>query len=351
MQTALPDFDGLLNWENLNAWMESRELPGHGPVIAVQRLAGGTQNNLFLMTRGDARFVLRRPPLHPRANSNATMLREARVLQALAGSPVPHPRFLAACDDTGVIGVCFYLMAPLDGFSPRGLLPAHYARERSWRRQMGVELIQVAAAIASVDHETAGLADYGKPEHWHERQVDRWRSQLEGYLLLPGYTEVLLPHVDEVCRWLGDNIPANQRIGVIHGDFQFSNAMYAHTEPRIVGMIDWELSSLGDPVLDLCWALARWVEDGDPEGETPFLEPWDGFPSRAELMGLYGELTGRDLSEIAWFQVLASYKMGCVFEGTYARALSGQAPMAIGERLHRTSVWQLRKSRQLIGTA
>jgi aminoglycoside phosphotransferase (APT) family kinase protein len=351
MQTPLPDFDGLLNWEKLHAWMAAQDLPGQGPVSAVQQLTGGTQNNLFLMTRGDARFVLRRPPLHPRANSNATMLREARVLRALAGSTVPHPRFLAVCEDTSVIGVSFYIMAPLEGFSPRGPLPGRYATERSWRRQMGVEFVQTAAALAGVDHQSVGLADFGKPDHWHARQVDRWRSQLEGYLQLPGYKNILLPHVDEVCRWLGDNIPAGQRIGIIHGDFQFTNAMFAHDAPRIVGMIDWELSTLGDPVLDLCWALARWVEDGDPDGEPPFLDPWDGFPSRAELLRLYGELTGRDLSEIVWFQVLAGYKMGCVFEGTYARALSGQAPMATGERLHRSAIWQLRKARQLIGTA
>jgi len=351
MQTPLPDFDGLLNWEKLHAWMAAQDLPGHGPVSAVQRLTGGTQNNLFLMTRGDARFVLRRPPLHPRTNSNATMLREARVLRALAGSAVPHPRFLAVCEDTGVIGVCFYIMAPLDGFSPRGPLPGRYATERNWRRQMGVEFVQAAAALAGVDHQAAGLADFGKPDHWHARQVDRWRSQLEGYLQLPGYRSVLLPHVDEVCRWLGNNVPADQRIGIIHGDFQFTNVMFYFDKPQIVGLIDWELSTLGDPVLDLCWALARWVEPGDPDGEAPFLEPWDGFSSRADLVKLYGELTGRDMSAIVWYQTLACYKMGCVFEGTYARALSGQAPMDTGERLHRSSVWQLRKARQLIGTA
>lgn len=351
MQPLLPDFDGLLNWEKLNAWMAARELPGHGPITAVQRLTGGTQNNLFLMTRGDARFVLRRPPLHPRANSNATMLREARVLRALAGSTVPHPRLLAACEDTGVIGVCFYIMAPLDGFSPRGLLPGRYATERPWRRQMGVELVQAAAALAGVDHAAVGLADFGKPEDWHARQVDRWRSQLEGYLQLPGYRNVLLPHVDEVCRWLGDNLPADRRIGVIHGDFQFTNIMFHRDQPAIVGLIDWELSSLGDPVLDLCWTLARWVEAGDPPGFAPFLEPWDGFLCRGDLIRLYGELTGRDMSAIGWYQTLACYKMGCVFEGSYARALSGQAPMDIGERLHRSAVWLLHKARQLIGGA
>ncbi len=348
---ALPEFDGLLNWGNFHTWLENQNLPGKGPVTAVEKLTGGTQNNLFLMTRGDHLFVLRRPPLHPRPNSNITMLREARVLRALAESDVPHPHFLAVCEDAGVIGVCFYLMAPLDGFSPRGPLPGRYGTERSWRRQMGAEYVRAAAALSRVDHTAVGLADFGKPDDWHARQVNRWRSQLEGYLKMPGYSNVTLPHVDAVSRWLDDNVPDNQRIGIIHGDLQYSNAMFSYTEPKIVGLIDWELSSLGDPMLDLCWALARWFEPGDPEGQPPYLEPWDGFLSRAELITLYGEATGRDMTAVGWYQTLACYKMGCILEGTYARALAGQAPMAIGERLHRTSIWLFRKAFQLMGEA
>jgi len=348
MQTRLPDFDGLLNWEELHEWMTSQDLPGSGPVTAVERLTGGTQNNLFLMTRKDGQFVLRRPPLHPRPNSNSTMLREARVLRAIANSDVPHPRFLAACEDTSIIGVCFYLMAPLDGFSPRGRLPGRYATERSWRRKIGEAYVQSAAALSKVDHIGVGLADFGKPDNWHTRQVDRWRTQLESYAQLPDYRGPELPHVDEVSRWLNDNVPADRRIGLIHGDFQFSNLMLSHVKPKVVGVIDWELSTLGDPVLDLCWALARWVEPGDPEGIPPFLDPWDGFPSRADLIHLYGEMTGRDMASIGWYQTLACYKMACIFEGSYARALAGQAPMETGERLHKTSIWLFKKAYQLL---
>ena len=116
MPTTLDDYDGLLSWPNLQDWIEANGLPGSGPVTEITKLTGGSQNNLFLMTRGSAKFILRRPPKHLRANSNETMLREARVLKALAGSKVPHPEFYGVCSDTAVIGACFYVMAPLEGF-------------------------------------------------------------------------------------------------------------------------------------------------------------------------------------------------------------------------------------------
>jgi aminoglycoside phosphotransferase (APT) family kinase protein len=347
MQSTLPDFDGLIHWDRLNEWLSIRDLPGKGPVTEVHQLTGGTQNNLFLMHRQGGSFVLRRPPLHLRRNSNDTMLREARVLRSLAGSSVPHPRYLAVCDDVSIIGSCFYLMEPIEGFSPRGPLPGRYATESSWRAAMGAEFVKASAALSKIDHVAAGLADFGKPDDWHARQVGRWRNQLESYNQLPGYPGSALPHVDEVCKWLGDNLPRKRLIGIIHGDFQFTNAMFSMEAPIISGMIDWELSSLGDPLLDLAWTLARWVEPDDPEGLEPFIEPWQGFMTTAEMAAMYGEITGRDMTELAWFRVLAGYKMGCVFEGSYARALAGQAPMATGERLHRSALWLLRKALQI----
>ncbi|MGE0387875.1 MAG: phosphotransferase family protein [Gammaproteobacteria bacterium] len=345
---ALPDFDGLLHWERLNAWLQLQAVPGSGPVTAVERLTGGSQNNLFVLTRGGERIVLRRPPKHLRANSNETMLREARVLKALAGSEVPHPRLYAACADESVIGACFYLMAPLEGFSPIGALPGRYGTDPAWRAAMGPEFVRGAAALAAVDYKAAGLEGFGKADQWHARQVDRWRSQLEGYAKLPGYQGSSLPHVDEVGRWLADHLPADGRIGIIHGDYQFPNVMFSHEAPRITGLIDWELSTLGDPLLDLGWVLTSWAEPGDPPGRTPNVEPWDGFVPRAELVRLYGERTGRNMDAMPWFFVLACYKLGCILEGSYARAMAGQAPMDIGTRLHAYAVWLFTKARQLI---
>lgn len=349
MGNELSDFDGLLNWENLQDWIVAQDLPGSGPVTEVEQLPGGSQNNLFRMTRGNEQFVLRRPPKHLRGNSNDTMLREARVLKALTGSEVPIPRFLAVCEDLSVIGVCFYVMSALDGFTPTRQLPGQYGEDPAWRREMGAELVRAAAALSAVDYRAVGLADFGKADNWHARQVDRWRSQLEGYRQLEGYEGSSLPHVDEVGAWLSAHVPADGRIGIIHGDFQFPNVMFAWDRPRLAGVIDWELSSLGDPLLDLGWVLQSWSEPGDPEGKQPLLSPWEGFLTRAELVQLYGEITGRDMAAMPWFYVLACYKLACILEGSYARAKAGQANMAMGQQLHNYATWLFVKADQLIG--
>lgn len=337
----LPNFDGLLDWPKLQAWIDAHDLPGHGPVTQVEALKGGSQNALFMLHRGDTRLVLRRPPRHLRANSNDTMLREARVLAAIKGSGVPHPEFLAVCDDMNVLGAAFYLMAPLDGFTPQGPLPGNYASDPTWRRAMGEAMVGAAAALAAIDPIAVGLWDFGKSDNWLERQVSRWRSQLDGYAEMEGYDGAQLPHVDTVGAWLERHRPAQARIGLIHGDFQFANVMFRHDRPQLAGLIDWELSTLGDPLLDLGWILTSWTEPSDPQvgGRQPAVQPWDGFMTRAELIQRYGALTGRDMSDMPWFFVLACYKLGCLLEGTYARACAGKAPMEMGTILHNYATW------------
>lgn len=345
---ALDDFGGLLNWPALNAWIAGQDVPGSGPVTGVTRLAGGLQNNVFLIERGAAAMILRRPGAHLRASSNAVMMREARVLKALSGSAVPHPGLYALCADDSVIGAAFYLMEPLEGFAKSGDLPGQYATDPAWRRTMGEELVKAAVALGQVDHQAVGLGDLGKPDNWHERQVARWRSQLEGYAATPGYDPAELPHVDAVGQWLSDNLPENRRIGIVHGDFQFPNVMFSHLAPRISGVIDWELASLGDPLLDLGWVLSSWSEAGDPDGKAPMVRPWDGFLRRAELVRLYGELSGRDMREMPWFFALACYKLACLLEGTHAASKAGKVPANIGESVHAYAVWLITKARQII---
>jgi aminoglycoside phosphotransferase (APT) family kinase protein len=347
----LEDFHGLLKWDKLQQWIEANDLPGSGPVDRVSRLVGGSQNNIFMLERGGERMVLRRPPQHLRPNSNKTMVREATLLAGLAGSDVPHAALYGVCQDESVIGACFYIMAPLDGFSPRGPLPGQYGTDPRWRYQMGVDMVRAAAALSQVDYEKRGLADYGKPEDWHARQVERWRSQLEGYREMEGYPGHALPNVDAVGRWLTDNLPRNRRIGVIHGDFQYPNVMYRYDAPNLAGLIDWELSTLGDPLIDLGWMLQSWNEAGDPPGRDAVVDPWSGFMGRDEIVRLYGELTGRDMSEMPWFFVLACYKLACLLEGTHARACAGNASMNMGERFNSIARWLLLKAEQLMARA
>jgi aminoglycoside phosphotransferase (APT) family kinase protein len=344
---ALDDFGGLIDWSKLNAWIATHDVPGAGPVTSAKKLAGGLQNNVFLIERGNSSCVLRRPSKHVRPGSNDTMLREARVLKALAGSAVPHPEFYAACDDPSVLGACFYLMAPLEGFAPSQQLPGDYANDPAWRRAMGEELVRGAAALAAVDYKAVGLGDMGKPDGWHERQVERWRSQLDGYRSMPNY-DGALPHVDAVGRWLTDHMPQHKRIGIVHGDFQFANVMFSLRAPRVSGVVDWELTSLGDPLLDLGWILTSWWEQGDPDGKKPLVQPWQDFLSRADLVKLYGEISGRDMSVAPWFFALGCYKLACLLEGTYARSKQGQIPENVGKSVHAYAEWLMNKAAQII---
>jgi aminoglycoside phosphotransferase (APT) family kinase protein len=340
--------DGLVDLDRLNEWITEQDLPGVGPITGAIRLQGGSQNNIYLLQRGDAQMVLRRPPQHLRRNSNDTMLREARVLAALKGSSVPHPEFFASCDDLDVIGVCFYLMAPIDGFTPPD--SPSYADDPSWPRRLAEEMADGAAALGSVDHEAVGLADFGRPENWLERQVSRWRSQLEGYAELDGYPGSALPHVDRVGQWLDDHRPAECHIGICHGDYQFANVMFSPAEPKLAAIVDWELCTLGDPKLDVAWMLTAWHQPDDPPGHGEGGPLLDRMPSRRAVIEHYGAVSGRPIDDMPWYFVLACYKLGILLEGTHARALAGQAPIEIGEVLHRYATWLLEMGAQTIAS-
>lgn len=345
-----PEHADLLNLPALQDWIDAQAgIPGSGPVTSITRLTGGSQNNIFLMARTGGAFVLRRPPRHLRDNSNDTMLREARVLGALAGTDVPHPRLYAVCDDPDVLGgATFYVMAPIEGFVPMGPLPDPYDTDPTWRNRIGFTMVEAAAKLAAVDHETVGLADFGRSEHWAERQVGRWRSQLEGYADVAGYPGPDLPGVDELGDWLDRNRPAAVRIGILHGDYQFANVMLEPDRPELAAIIDWELCTLGDPMLDLAWMCTAWTEESDPEGRAPQLQPWDAMASRAELVAHYGDVTGRPIDDFPWFFVLACYKLGILLEGTHARACAGKAPRQIGDALHAYARWLFAKGQQLV---
>jgi aminoglycoside phosphotransferase (APT) family kinase protein len=316
----------------LAAWMDGAGLPP-GPITGVERLTGGTQNVLLLFHRGGRRFVLRRPPPHKRANSDETMRREARVLAALAATDVPHARLIAACPDESVLGAAFYLMEPVDGANPTVELPAGYLQSPRWRYQLGLAMAEGAAAIATVDHAAVGLSDLGRADGYLERQTSRWRRQLESYFEMDGYPGPQVPELDAIGDWLDANRPDDFQPGLVHGDYHVANVLVTEDRPGLAAIIDWELTTIGDPLLDLGGLLSTWPGPEGPRPRAVGIRPWNGFPTSDDLVRHYGEITGRDLRSLPWYQVLACFKIGIILEGTYARACAGQADMAVGERL------------------
>ena len=327
----------------LASWMNDQRL-GAGPVQVVQRLAGGTQNILVLLERAGRRYVLRRPPLHLRANSNETMRREARVLHALAGTDVPHPALIAACPDEQVLGAAFYLMEPIDGFNAMSGLPESH-RFADLQHAMGLSVADALAALGRVDPVANGLADFGKPDDFLARQAPRWLSQLESNGQLNGWPGPgALGDVAAVAAWLEAGRPTVFTPGLMHGDYHMANVMFRNDGPQVAAIIDWELATLGDPLLDLGWLLATWPQPGDPGFMV--VAPWIGFPSAAELVERYGRGSARDLTAIGWYAVLACFKLGILLEGTYARARAGQAPAETGDRLHANATWLFERARR-----
>jgi aminoglycoside phosphotransferase (APT) family kinase protein len=311
-------------------------VPGSGAIGAAELLAGGTQNILIRFRRGDREFVLRRPPRHARANSNETMRREARLLSAIASSDVPHPRLIAACEDEQLFGFAFYLMEPVDGFNATTGLPALHANSPEVRHSMGLALADAIASLAALDYTALGLQGFGKTDRFLERQVSRWKNQLASYGEYSSWSGASeLRGVEEVGAWLDARRPVSFRPAIIHGDFHIANVMYRHDSAEIAAVVDWELTTIGPPLLDLGWLLATWP---DADTSTAPVQPWLGFPTAEELVGRYQALTSSDLKDLNWYRVLACFKLGIILEGTHARACAGLAPRATGDHLHARAV-------------
>ncbi|PZQ65598.1 MAG: phosphotransferase family protein [Phenylobacterium zucineum] len=324
--------------DKLVSWMDGQGL-GAGPLEDVTLLGGGTQNVLLKFRRAGRAYVLRRPPPHLRANSNETMRREARMLAALKGTPVPHPELIAACPEEDVLGAAFYLMEPIEGFNPATGLPPLHAGSPDIRHRMGLALVEGIAALGALDYRERGLEGFGKVDSYLERQVARWKSQLDSYAQYAGWPGPGgIPGVDEVAAWLERHRPASFEPGIIHGDYHLANVMFRHDGPELAAIVDWELTTIGDPLLDLGWLLATWQESETPREFGVNIQPWGGFPAPSELVEHYRPRTHRDMSAIDWYAVLACYKLGLILEGTFARACAGQAPKDTGDRLHAHTV-------------
>jgi aminoglycoside phosphotransferase (APT) family kinase protein len=328
----------LVDLDRLAAWMDQAGLPA-GPIEAPETLGGGTQNILLRFRRGGAEYVLRRPPRHPRMDGSETMRREARLLAALAGTAVPHPRLIAACADEAVLGAAFYLMQPVAGFNATTGLPPPHAGDPAIRHAMGLALVDGIATLGRVDPQAVGLAGFGKLDGFLDRQVGRWRKQLESYRDYPGWPGPdAIPGVEKIAAWLTTHQPRHFTPGIIHGDYHLANVLFRPDGPGLAAIVDWELATLGDPLIDLGWLLATWPDPASGRPGVAAVQPWDGFPSAEELVARYAEGSVRDLSAIEWYAVLACYKLGILLEGTHARACAGKAAPETGDRLHASTL-------------
>ncbi len=332
--------------DTLAAWMDGKGL-GSGAIERPRLLAGGTQNLILAFERDGRGFVLRRPSLQHRPAANETMRREMRMLGAIAGTDVPHPRLIAASPAEDVLGTAFYLMEPIDGFNVTVGMPALHAGDPAIRRAMGFALVDGIARLARVDHAAVGLADFGRTEGYLERQVGRWRRQLDSYVEHVGWPGPgVLPGVEAVGAWLEANRPGSFTPGIPHGDYHLANVLYRNDGPQLGAIVDWELATIGDPLIDLGWVLTTWPRAGDPTSMK--IELWDGFPAADELLAYYRDHSDRDLSAIDWYVMLACYKLGILLEGTHARSFAGKADKAMGARFHARSVALFERAQTLI---
>ena len=312
--------EGLIDRDALGKWMDERGLPGKGEPVETTYLSGGSSNEIFEIRRGEHSCALRRPPRVVPEGRNETMLREYRVLAALNGTDVPHPEALAACDDTSVIGGCFYLMAMIDGWSPMSMgptWPEPFGGDLAARHGLGIQLVDGIARLSKVDWKAKGLEGFGKPEGFQERQADRWVAHYEKMKTRD------LAGVDVVADWLRHNKPRVYEPGILHGDYQFANVMFKHGAPaQLAAIVDWEMATVGDPLLDLGWVVQGWPRDDEDFTSAGYV-PMEGMPKRTELLAHYTEVSGRPTDQIEYYELLAAFKLAIVLEGQYSRYKNG----------------------------
>ncbi len=312
------DLPPLLDCEAVEGFLDEQGI-GSGPVDATE-IGEGHSNVTYRVRREGACVVLRRPPRPPLPPSAHDVLREARVLRGLEGSGVPVPRVLATCSDEALLGVPFYVMEFLDG-APMTTTTPPGLRDPAHRAAMAQRMITALATLHGVDFEGCGLGDLGRPDGYLERQVRRFTDLWER-----GRTRDL-PELDEVTEWLRAHLPESGAPSLVHGDFRIGNLLFRTTPPvRLLGIVDWEMATLGDPLADVGYLCAHLAERGDPGTVMTELQPVtreDGFPDGAALAERYAELTGRSLENLGWYRVLAVWKSAIFLEQSYARYLAG----------------------------
>lgn len=330
-----------LDWPRLEGWLRER-LPGsHVPGLdlqqpmRVEQFPGGHSNLTYLIRFGDVDLVLRRPPLGPVAPTAHDMAREYRWLSAVNPVFPLAPRVYLLCDDTSVVGSIFYVMERRRGVVVRHDEPVEL-QDPGMRRRVGGAVVDALAQLHAIDVDGAGLSHLGKPLGFVERQVkgwtDRWQRSKTSEL----------PEMEALTEWLITRLPANPtRPAIVHGDFKLDNLMLAEGQlDRIVAVFDWEMSALGDPLVDLGILLAYWMPTAPPSqlDALTTVTSRPGWFSRAEVIERYASHTNRDVSNIRYYEVFALFKIAVVIQQIYYRFVAGQTDdprfAAFGDRVN-----------------
>ncbi|KAB7760378.1 MULTISPECIES: phosphotransferase family protein [Mycobacteriaceae] len=316
-------------------WLDRSELPGAGEPLQADYLSGGTQNVIYRITRGDHTCVLRMPPSEAPADRDKGILREWRIIEALDGTDVPHTAAVGVCEDASVLGRPFYLMGYVDGWSPmdrHGVWPDPFGEDIEARAGLSYQLAEGIALLSKVDWKAKGLHDLGRPDGFHERQVDRWISFFER---IKGRE---IDGLDVTTEWLRNHRPLDFIPGLMHGDYQFANVMYRHGAPAtMAAIVDWEMGTVGDPKLDLGWMVQSWPENtrGAEVGEATDSTGMNyvdmrGMPSRTAVVDHYAKVSGRQVDDLDYYLVLAKWKLAIVLEQGFQRAGDNEKLLAYG---------------------
>jgi aminoglycoside phosphotransferase (APT) family kinase protein len=308
--------------ERLAEWMREHVDGGIG-TLEIAQFKGGQSNPTYLVTAGVRRFALRRKPPGKLLPSAHAVDREYRVMAALAGTDVPVPKTYALCDDAEVIGTAFFLMDYVEGrvlWDPT--LPELTPAQRTAHYR---EMNRVIAALHRVDPAAVGLADYGKPGNYLARQIDRWSRQYRA-----SETE-RIEAMDRLIEWLPANVPPGEETSIVHGDYRIDNVVFHPGEPRILAVLDWELSTLGHPLADFAYHCMTWrmPEGAHARGLVGVDFAALGIPTEREYVAMYCKATGRDrIDHFEYYVAYNMFRLAAILQGVMARALQGNAASA-----------------------
>jgi aminoglycoside phosphotransferase (APT) family kinase protein len=319
-----------LNWNALESYLRER-LPAklNGEAIdpsakfEVEQFPGGHSNLTYCVRFGGREFVMRRPPFGPVAPTAHDMPREYRLLAAINPHFPLAPKPYLLCEDAGVIGAPFYLMERRRGVVVRQTIPAEIGEDLNLRRRIGQSLVDALVDMHAVDIQTTGLVGIGKPAGFVKRQVEGWAGRWERSKT----TE--LPEMTETARWLIERLPPDPvKPTLVHNDYKLDNVMLDPKDPtRIVAILDWEMCTVGDPLIDLGLLLCYWPQADDPEvfaGSLRSVTMLPGWITRAEIVDRYAARSGRDLTNIAYYHTFAVFKLAVVIQQIYYRYHVGQ---------------------------